>query len=81
MATSNVAAAVPEPIWCEIIFKDSSSPKMFPDVRRMYTKAGFWCVELPDKDKAGRPVIVAYPLSNIFQIARPHPDHTGSGKR
>ena len=68
-------------IWCEIIFKDSSTPKLFPDVRRLYSKAGFLCIELPTKDQSGRPIIVAYPHCNIFQVARPHPDHIGSEER
>ena len=68
-------------IWCEIIFKDSSTPKVFPDVRRMYAKGGMWCVELPDKDDEGRPIILAYPLDNIFSIARPHPNHVGCEPR
>jgi hypothetical protein len=68
-------------IWCEIIFKDSSTPKRFEDVRRIYVKAGLWCIELADRDDEGRPIIMAYPLINIFSIARPHPKHIGSGER
>lgn len=65
-------------IWCKIIFKDSCTPKHFKDVRRMYAKAGLWNIELAKRDDEGRPVIVSYPLVNIFEIARPHPDHIGA---
>lgn len=80
-ATVLLLAGVLMAIWCEIIFKDSSTPKRFTDVRRMYAKGGLWCVELPDKDDEGRPIILGYPLGNIFSIARPHPDHVGSEPR
>jgi len=70
-----------KPIWCEIIFKDSSTPKRFNDVRRMYTKGEMWCVEVPETDDEGRPIVMAYPLTSIFSVARPHPDHVGSAPR
>lgn len=73
--------AIPTNIWCEVIFKDSSTPKMFPDVRRLYVKADMLCIELPETDDAGRPIIMAYPLVNIFSVARPHPHHIGAEPR
>lgn len=71
----------PAPVWCEIIFHTANTPKRFDDVRRMYTKAGWLCIELPDKDDWGRPVVKRFPMSNIFSVDSPHVLHYGAGKR
>ena len=69
------------PVWCTIIFHTSSTPKRFPDVRRQYTKGALYCVELPQKDSAGRPIIARYPLVNIFEVLGPHDDHPSATER
>ena len=68
-------------MWVEFIFKDSSTPKKLTGVTRLYTKAGFRCVELSEYDEDGNPIVIAYPIENIFQEARPHLHHIGTEKR
>ena len=67
--------------WVKIIFLPSMDEKTIPDARRLYVKADCLNVELPTRDEEGRPVIVSYPLRNIFSFSRPHLPHDGAQER
>jgi hypothetical protein len=81
VAAKRTSSKKKPPVWCEIIFKDACGPKYFEDVRRMYSKGGLFCVELPKRDKWGRPIIAKYPIMNIFEVLSPHPDHPSATAR
>ena len=65
----------------KIIFKSSMTEKLIPHVAQIYVKADCLVTELADKDADGNPVLVSYPLVNIFSFARAHVPHVGAAKR
>lgn len=67
--------------WVKIIFQPSMDIKMFVNVTRLYVKASCLCVELPERDEAGRPIIMSYPLQHVFSFSRPHMPHDGAEER
>lgn len=69
------------PYWVEFVFDPASTPKRYPDVRRFYVKAGCFCIELPDKDEWGRPIVRRIPMEKVFWVDTPHEDHVGAEQR
>jgi len=67
--------------WVKIIFNPSMTEKLVPHVTRLYVKADCLSLELPDRDDDGNPIIVSYPLVNVFSFARAHVHHVGAELR
>jgi hypothetical protein len=63
----------------EVIFNSSSGIKKIQNVKAVYTKGGFCCIQviMPDDEPS---MIIKYPLMNIFSVVHPHGDHWGSEK-
>jgi hypothetical protein len=57
----------------EILFKDASAPKKIKGASTAFTKGGFYCVRVG-------PLLIKYPMINIFSVCHLHGDHLGSGK-
>lgn len=72
-----------------ILFESSGTMKVHPKVTKHYVKGNCLCVELRDNPNRPwwskvflfwrkYPVILHYPLHNVFMYATPHVDHVGS---
>jgi hypothetical protein len=72
-----------------ILFHSAGTVTVHREVERHYVKAGCLCVELKDDPSRPwwskvamfwreRPVILHYPLHNVFMYATPHQDHVGT---
>ncbi len=68
-------------MWVEIIFHSSGTPKRHEDVVKSYVKGGCLLLELEEHDADENPVIIAYPLVNVFSYAKPHLRHVGTTQK
>ena len=67
--------------WVKIIFKSAMDEHSVVHVKRFYVKASCLNLELPDRDQYGDPIIISYPLMNVFSFSRAHLPHVGATKR
>lgn len=62
----------------EVIFMSSSGVKVIDNVKAVYDKGGFCCIQVANPD--GPAMIIKYPMMNIFSVCHQHGEHWGSKK-
>ena len=78
----------PKP-YIAILFHSAGTTQVHPEITKHYIKGNCLCVELEDDPNRSwwsrvakfwrkYPVVLHYPLNNVFMYATPHLDHVGS---